>query len=146
MNIGAIQRNILLFLARCNKEEGAFIGSTTKAEELRGLDLLQVERALAGLTKRGLVRKEGIRYVASGAALTTVEKLKYSPGALLDVFENGRWVHCVILRIAEYVGKSGPGYYAAHDPPSPSCASFWCNDRMLRSRANASRFAAEQSR
>ena len=68
MRIGSIQRDILFFLARCDKEVGGYIGSTTQAEELRGYDLSQVERALTGLIERGLVRKEGIRSIASTAA------------------------------------------------------------------------------
>jgi DNA-binding MarR family transcriptional regulator len=62
MRIGSIQRDILMLLYRCG-DTGAFIGSTTKARELRGYDLAQVERALTSLIGRGLVRKEGIRYI-----------------------------------------------------------------------------------
>ena len=68
MRVGTIQRDILFFLARCDKDIGGFIGSTTKAEELRGYDLPQVERALAALVKRGLVRREGIRSIATTSA------------------------------------------------------------------------------
>lgn len=62
MRLGHIQRNIVAFLSRCG-EGGAFIGSTTKAQELRGYDLAQVERALTSLIRRRIVRKEGIRTV-----------------------------------------------------------------------------------
>lgn len=68
MRIGAIQRRILFFLARCDREVGGYIGSTTKAEEFGGLDLPEVERALNALIKRDLVRKVGIRHIASGVA------------------------------------------------------------------------------
>lgn len=68
MRVGKIQRDILFFLARCDKDIGGFIGSTTKAEELRGYDLPQVERALAALVARGLVRREGIRSIATPSA------------------------------------------------------------------------------
>lgn len=62
MRLGTVQRNIMAFLSRCG-ESGAFIGSTTKAEELRGYDLEQVERALTGLLRRRIIRREGIRYL-----------------------------------------------------------------------------------
>lgn len=68
---------------------------------------------------------------------TTKAPLAHKPGSKLEVFENGRWVRCVLIRVADYVGKSGPGYYAAYDPPRASCSSFWCNDRVLRVRATA---------
>lgn len=67
MHIGSVQRNILMFLYRCG-ETGAFIGSTTRAEELRGYDLSQVERALEALIGRGLVRREGIRCIIGPSA------------------------------------------------------------------------------
>lgn len=60
--------------------------------------------------------------------------LKHRPGDKLEVFERGSWVPCVILSIAGYAGKSGPGYYASYDPRRDSCSSFWCNDRVLRFR------------
>lgn len=60
--------------------------------------------------------------------------LKHAPGDKLECFDAGRWVPCVILSIATYVGKSGPGYYASYDPASDRCSSFWTNDRMLRER------------
>ena len=60
---------------------------------------------------------------------------KHTPGQKLEVFEHGRWLPCAILGPATYVGKSGPGYYAAYDPPRPDCASFWCHDGILRYRA-----------
>ena len=60
--LGKIQRNIVIFLAECG-EEGGFIGSTARAAELRGYDLKQVERAVAGLVRRSIVRREGIRYI-----------------------------------------------------------------------------------
>lgn len=59
MRLGSVQTNIVMFLYRC-REHGAFIGSTTACPELAGYDLSQVERALAALIERGLVRKEGI--------------------------------------------------------------------------------------
>jgi hypothetical protein len=61
-------------------------------------------------------------------------QLQHKPNDHLECFQNGRWVPCIILKVASYVGKSGPGYYAAYDPPSESCDSFWVNDRMLRQR------------
>jgi hypothetical protein len=64
--------------------------------------------------------------------------LKYTPGDKLECFDvNGRWVHCVIVSIATYVGKSGPGYYARYDPTRDGCRSFWTNDRMIRERETA---------
>jgi hypothetical protein len=60
--------------------------------------------------------------------------LSHAIGDRLDVFEHGSWRPCVLIKLAEYVGKSGPGYYAAYDPPSPNCSSFWVNDRILRER------------
>jgi len=62
MRLGSTQRNVVAFLTRCG-ETGAFIGSTTKAIELRGYDLKQVERAVAGLLRRGIIRREGIRHI-----------------------------------------------------------------------------------
>lgn len=62
MRLGSIQRSIVAYLSRCG-EGGGVICSTTKAEELRGLDLEQVERALAGLLRRGIIRRERICYV-----------------------------------------------------------------------------------
>ena len=62
MRLGAIQRLVVSYLSRCPPTGGA-ISSTTKAEEFRGLDLIQVERAIAGLTRRGIIRREGIRYL-----------------------------------------------------------------------------------
>lgn len=60
--------------------------------------------------------------------------LEHKPGNKLECFERGNWVPCVLIKVATYVGRSGPGYYAAYDPPNPNCASFWINDRMLRAR------------
>jgi hypothetical protein len=65
MPLGSIQRNIVAFLSRCGAG-GTFIGSATKAPELRGYELEQVERALAGLSRRGIVRREGIRTILVG--------------------------------------------------------------------------------
>lgn len=62
MRLGSVQRDVVAFLARCG-ETGGFVGSTTQAAELRGYDLEQVERALAGLLRRGIVRREGIRHI-----------------------------------------------------------------------------------
>ena len=62
MRLGHIQRDIVNFLSRCG-ERGAFIGSTTKAIDLRGYDLEQVERAVAGRIRRGIVRRDGIRTI-----------------------------------------------------------------------------------
>lgn len=64
MKLGKIQSDIVAFLSRC--ERGAFIGSTTKAKELRGYDLEQVQRSLAGLERRGIVRQEGICTILDG--------------------------------------------------------------------------------
>jgi hypothetical protein len=60
--IGYIQRDIVAYLSRCG-EGGGHIGPTTKAEEFNGLDLEQVKRSLDGLLRRGIVRREGIRYL-----------------------------------------------------------------------------------
>jgi hypothetical protein len=60
--------------------------------------------------------------------------MKHAPGERLEVFENGHWHPCVITSIADYVGKSGAGYYAAYDTPRERCSSFWCYDRILRER------------
>lgn len=60
--VGSIQRSVLNYLARCGDVGGA-ICSTTKAAEFRGLDLDQVERAISGLLRRGMIRREGIRYI-----------------------------------------------------------------------------------
>lgn len=60
--------------------------------------------------------------------------LDHKPGDKLEVRAGSQWIPCIILSIATYVGKSGPGYYAGYDPASQSCASFWCNDRVLRRR------------
>lgn len=62
MRLGSIQQSIMTYLRRM-PPTGGFIGSTCKAEEFRGLDLEQVERALAGLVKRRIIRKESIRYI-----------------------------------------------------------------------------------
>lgn len=62
MRLGSIQRLIVGYLARCG-EIGGYIGSTTKAPELQGYDLEQVERAVEGLLRRGIVRREGIRHI-----------------------------------------------------------------------------------
>jgi hypothetical protein len=65
------------------------------------------------------------------------EPLKYKPGDKLECFDMGQWFPCVILSVASYAGKSGPGYYASYDPVSDRCRSFWTNDRMLRERESA---------
>lgn len=62
MKLGSIQKDIVRFLDRCGSV-GGYIGSTCKAEELRGLDWEQVERSLQGLLRRNIIRKEGIRYI-----------------------------------------------------------------------------------
>lgn len=62
MRLGSIQQSIMTYLNRCGPN-GGFIGSTTKAPEFGGLDLEQVERSLSSLLRRGVIRKEGIRYV-----------------------------------------------------------------------------------
>lgn len=63
-----------------------------------------------------------------------IPALQYKPGNKLEVFENGNWKPCVLIKIATYVGRGGPGYDAAYDPPNERCASFWCNDPVLRQR------------
>jgi hypothetical protein len=62
MRLGSIQRDIVAYLSRC-PPIGGCICSTTKATEFRGYELEQVERALAGLMRRGIVRRERIRYI-----------------------------------------------------------------------------------
>lgn len=61
VQLGAIQKGIITYLSRCGENGGA-ICSTTKAPEFRGLDLEQVERSLAGLIKRNIIYRDGIRY------------------------------------------------------------------------------------
>lgn len=56
--LGTVQQNIVNYLRRTG---GAKIASTTKASELSGYDLAQVERALAGLIKRGIVKTNGYK-------------------------------------------------------------------------------------
>jgi hypothetical protein len=60
-DIGPIQRDVIAYLSRCG-ENGGHIGSTTKAKEFRGYDLNQVERALAGLIRRGIVQKRRLNF------------------------------------------------------------------------------------
>lgn len=60
--LGPRQRDIVEYLRR-GPVTGSVICSTTKAPEFGGLDLEQVERSLAGLIRRGIVRREGIRYI-----------------------------------------------------------------------------------
>lgn len=63
MRLGSVQRDIVAYLERCGNVGGA-ICSTTKASELAGYDLAQVERALSSLIRRGIVHKaSAIRYV-----------------------------------------------------------------------------------
>lgn len=62
MRLGKIQRGIVSYLSRC-PETGGVICSTTKAEEFQGLDLEQVERAIEGLLRRGIIRRKGILYI-----------------------------------------------------------------------------------
>ena len=68
VRLGSIQRRIMSYLNRCGPS-GGFIGATTKAIEFRGLDLEQIERSLACLLKRGIIRKDGIRYIAMKTGL-----------------------------------------------------------------------------
>jgi hypothetical protein len=60
MRLGTIQRDVMAFLAR-NGGRG-YIGSITRAPEFRGYDLEQVERSLAALMRRGVIRRVGICY------------------------------------------------------------------------------------
>ena len=60
--LGAIQRRLVAFLTRCG-DGGAYIGSSCRAEELRGYDLDQVLRARDALLPRGVLRVEGIRTI-----------------------------------------------------------------------------------
>jgi DNA-binding MarR family transcriptional regulator len=60
VRLGTIQRDVLAFLSR-NGGKG-YIGSMTRAREFRGYDLEQVERSLASLIRRGVVRRVGICY------------------------------------------------------------------------------------
>lgn len=62
MRLGSIQRAVVAYLSRC-PPTGGVICSTTKAEEFRGYDLNQVERAIDGLLRRSIIRREGICYV-----------------------------------------------------------------------------------
>jgi hypothetical protein len=62
MRLGKIQQDVVSFLARCG-EGGGVICSTTRAAEFRGYDLNQVERAISGLLRRSIIRREGIKYI-----------------------------------------------------------------------------------
>lgn len=64
MRLGSVQKNVMTYLTRCG-DLGGPVSSTTKAEELRGYDLEQVERAVAGLLRRKIIRREGIRYIVN---------------------------------------------------------------------------------
>lgn len=64
MRLGQIQRDIVDYLTRCGAD-GGYIGPLTKDDEFRGYDFEQVERSLAALMRRGVIRREGIRYVLS---------------------------------------------------------------------------------
>ncbi len=59
-----MQRDVMTYLSRCGSFGGP-VCSTTKAPELRGYDLEQVERALAGLLRRKIIRRESIRYIVN---------------------------------------------------------------------------------
>ncbi len=56
MKIGKIQRDVLRVICRC-APNGVYIGSTTRALELRGYDLEQVEDALARLARKIVVKR-----------------------------------------------------------------------------------------
>lgn len=58
MKLGRIQSDLVAYLNR-RGEVGAFIGPTTACDELAGYDLSQVERALDGLLRRGVVKQVG---------------------------------------------------------------------------------------
>lgn len=61
--LGATQTALRNHLIRYG-DEGAYIGPQTVAPEgLRGLELHEVLRSLALMEKRGLVRREGVRYI-----------------------------------------------------------------------------------
>ena len=62
MRLGKIQQDIVSYLSHCG-EHGGVICSTTKASEFRGLDLEQVQRSIEALLRRGIIRREGIRYL-----------------------------------------------------------------------------------
>lgn len=62
MRLGRIQQDVITVLRQAGSD-GRFIGAGTKAVELRGYDLEQVERALDGLYRRGIIRREGIRTI-----------------------------------------------------------------------------------
>jgi hypothetical protein len=68
VRLGSIQRDVLAFLSR-NGGRG-YIGSITRAPEFRGYDLEQVERSLAGLMRRGVIRRVGILYELIAATET----------------------------------------------------------------------------
>jgi hypothetical protein len=63
VRLGSIQRDIMRLVERSDPEIGVFLGSTCKAEELRGLDWQQVDRAAQALVRRGILRREGIRFI-----------------------------------------------------------------------------------
>ena len=58
MRLGKIQQIIVDHLAQCS-DVGGYFGASTKCSGLWGYDLAQVQRALEGLIRRGIVRKEG---------------------------------------------------------------------------------------
>jgi hypothetical protein len=61
MRLGRIQSKVVGYLA--SRDGSGVICSTTKAEEFAGLDLAQVNRAISGLLRRRIIKREGIRYI-----------------------------------------------------------------------------------
>jgi hypothetical protein len=62
--LGSIQRDVVAYLTRCGEDGGAICCNTT-AEDFRGYDWEQVERAVTALIRRRIVRRDGIRYIVN---------------------------------------------------------------------------------
>lgn len=62
MRLGSIQKNIVDVIKQ-NGTKGAYIGFGCRDKKLRGYDLEQVELAINRLLKRGIIRREGIRFI-----------------------------------------------------------------------------------
>jgi hypothetical protein len=61
--LGKVQRAILNHIANSGGD-GAYIGRSARAPEgLEGYNLKELERPLAALVRKGIIRREGIRYV-----------------------------------------------------------------------------------
>lgn len=66
MRLGPNQRKVISYLAACGTKGGA-IWAGMVAREFRGLDYEQVDRAAAALLRRGVIRRDGIRYILTNS-------------------------------------------------------------------------------